>query len=69
MDILDGYEQKFFPNFHATRLKMRTQKAFELRDKAMNSPEELDMSELKIILGVLKNKKLLPPDHNHLKIQ
>lgn len=60
MNAIETIQKRYFPGFYNSRFELRKQLAMSLKEKCMQRPEELSLYELRIILKVLQQLKIIP---------
>lgn len=62
MNIIESLQKKYLPGFYESRYLSRKTLALSLKDKCLKNPQAITIYELKIILKVLEQFKLLPKE-------
>ena len=62
MNMIETVQRKYFPNFYESRFEARKRLAMSLKDTCRKNPSEIGLYDLKIILKVLQQFKLLPKE-------
>jgi hypothetical protein len=60
MNIIESLQRKYLPGFYESRYTSRKALALSLKQQCLADPSQLSIYELKIILKVLQQFKLLP---------
>lgn len=60
MNVIESLQKKYIPGFYESRYQSRKALALSLKEKCLKDPSQLSLYEIKIILKVLQQFKLLP---------